>query len=174
MWTNEQYNAISAPNTGLIVSAAAGSGKTAVLVERLCRQICDNIPVQKMIVVTFTEDAANQLKNRLAQVLREKIASEPENQWLIRQQNMLGSAKISTISSFCFNIIRENINRLSVAPNFRIIESVEEDVLLKKAANAALEEFYETNIQNIKILDDYLDKKASILKRMKELESMKK
>lgn len=158
MWTNEQLDAISAPNTGLIVSAAAGSGKTAVLVERLCRQICENIPVQKMVVVTFTEDAAAQLKNRLYDAIREKIAKEPENEWLARQQNMLGSAKISTISSFCFNIIRENINRLDVSPNFRIIETAQEDILLKKAAELAIEGLYKENPCDIKILDDYFCK----------------
>lgn len=158
MWTKEQLDAINAPNTGLIVSAAAGSGKTAVLVERLCRQICENIPVQKMVIVTFTEDAAASLKNRLYDALRQKLAKEPENEWLTRQLNMLGSAKISTISSFCFNIIRENISRLNVSPNFRIIEPTHEEVLLKKAADSALEELYEKNIDDIEILSDYFCK----------------
>ncbi len=158
MWTKEQLDAICAPNTGLIVSAAAGSGKTAVLVERLCRQICDSIPVQKIVVVTFTEDAAAQLKNRLYDAIREKLGKEPENEWLARQLNMLGSAKISTISSFCFNIIRENINRLNVSPNFKIIETAQENVLLKKAADSAIEETYKTTPGDIDILSDYFCK----------------
>ncbi len=158
-WTKEQSDAISAPNTGLIVSAAAGSGKTAVLVERLCRQICENIPIQKIIVVTFTEDAASQLKNRLSEVLRQKIAQNPNDQWLVEQQNMLGSAKISTISSFCFNILRENINMLEVSPNFRIIESTEENILLQATANQTIEELYTKNPDDIKALDDYFCKK---------------
>ena len=99
-WTNEQLTAINAENASVIVSAAAGSGKTSVLVERLLRQLSDTvnkIPAETMIVVTFTRNAASEMKQRLSAVLSEQIEQYPQNIWLQRQQAMLPSAKISTI-----------------------------------------------------------------------------
>ena len=102
-WTAEQKAAIDARGCSLIVSAAAGSGKTSVLVERLMRIIKDSehqTPVEKMIVVTFTKDAAAEMKQRLASSLSKLIEENPQDGWLARQNSMLGCAAISTITSF--------------------------------------------------------------------------
>lgn len=157
-WTNEQLNAINARNTGVIVSAAAGSGKTSVLVERLIRVLSDTenkTPADRLVVVTFTNDAAAQMKQRLSDALSSKIADEPDNLWLCSQQALLRTAKISTIHSFCFDLIRENINSLDVSAGFRIIDDTEEIVLKRKAAENVFEHFYSKRPEVINRLSDF-------------------
>ena len=112
-WTEQQKEAITRRDSGLIVSAAAGSGKTSVLVERLLRILMDEspenkVPADHMIVVTFTNDAAAEMRSRLYQALDQKLQEQPENTWLYQQQIRLQNAHICTISSFCFELIREN------------------------------------------------------------------
>lgn len=144
-WTTEQQAAIDARGASFLVSAAAGSGKTSVLVERLIRLIADTetkIPVTEMAVVTFTNDAAAEMKSRLARALAERIAAEPENVWLRRQHGLLQSAKISTINSFCFDLIRDNCQALDITPTFRILEETEEKLLRIAALDAVLETWY--------------------------------
>ena len=102
-WTPEQEAAITARGASLVVSAAAGSGKTSVLVERLIRLLSDTearTPAEALVVVTFTNDAAAEVRSRLNLALTQKMTQEPENDWLRRQQTMLQSAHISTIHSF--------------------------------------------------------------------------
>ncbi len=144
-WTKEQLDAITARGTGVIVSAAAGSGKTSVLVERLLGILSDTenkIPADRLVVVTFTNDAAEQMKQRLSAALSEKIAREPGNLWLCRQQSLLRTAKISTIHSFCFDLIRENIQSLDVSAGFRILDDTEEMLLKRKAMENVFEKLY--------------------------------
>ena len=105
-WTDQQDNAINIRNASVIVSAAAGSGKTAVLTERLSQLIADrsaNVRADRIIVVTFTNDAASELRKRLDIRLRAMINEDPGNSYLLRQQILLQSAKISTINAFCFD-----------------------------------------------------------------------
>ena len=109
-WTKEQLDAIEAKDRAIVVSAAAGSGKTAVLVEKLLRILSDRedpVPADRIAVVTFTNDAAAQMKQRLTSALAAAAELEPENEWLTAQQALIPSAKISTIHSFCFSLIRE-------------------------------------------------------------------
>lgn len=157
-WTDEQLAAINVRNRGIIVSAAAGSGKTSVLVERLVRILSDTenkIPADRLAVVTFTNDAAAQMKQRLAAALTEKIASEPENLWLCNQQILLQTAKISTIHSFCFDLIRENIQALDVSAGFRILDGAEEALLMRKAAENVFEKFYKEQPEKTESLADF-------------------
>ncbi|MDE6745629.1 MAG: UvrD-helicase domain-containing protein, partial [Oscillospiraceae bacterium] len=145
-WTKEQLDAITARGTGIIVSAAAGSGKTSVLVERLLGILSDTenkMPADRLVVVTFTNDAAEQMKQRLSAALSEKIAREPDNLWLCRQQSLLRTAKISTIHSFCFDLIRENIQSLDVSAGFRILDDTEEMLLKRRAAENVFEKLYD-------------------------------
>ncbi len=145
VWTKEQLSAINARGTGIIVSAAAGSGKTSVLVERLLGILSDTenkLPADRLVVVTFTNDAAAQMKQRLSAALSEKISRSPDNQWLCRQQALLQTAKISTIHSFCFDLIRENIQSLDVSAGFRILDDAEEILLKRKAAENLFEKLY--------------------------------
>lgn len=145
-WTPEQEAAIIARGASVTVSAAAGSGKTSVLVERLTQLLADeshSYPAEKMIVVTFTNDAAGEVRKRLNQALSRKIGNEPENDWLRRQQTMLHSAKISTIHGFCFDLLREHFSALDIPSSFRIMEPKEEDELRTAAAAEVLEAFYQ-------------------------------
>lgn len=144
-WTDEQRLAIEAEGGSLIVSAAAGSGKTSVLVARLLRQLSDNekkIPVERTAVVTFTNDAAAEMKKRLNDGFAELISKNPDNSWVCRQQSMLVNAKICTIHSFCFDLIRDNIQALDISSGFRIMEENEERVIADKAVGTVIEEAY--------------------------------
>lgn len=157
-WTDEQLAAVNVRDRGIIVSAAAGSGKTSVLVERLVRILSDTenkIPADRLAVVTFTNDAAAQMKQRLAAALTEKIEAEPENLWLCNQQILLQTAKISTIHSFCFDLIRENIQSLDVSAGFRILDGAEETLLMRKAAENVFERFYKEQPEKTEALADF-------------------
>lgn len=144
-WTPQQEAAILARGASLVVSAAAGSGKTSVLVERLIRLLADEehpTPAERVVVVTFTNDAAAEVRQRLDLALSEKLESDMGNVWLRRQQTMLQSAKISTIHSFCFDLLREHFSQLGIAPGFRVIEASEENGLRADCMNIAIEQFY--------------------------------
>ncbi len=157
-WTEEQLDAINVRNTGVIVSAAAGSGKTSVLVERLIGVLSDTenkTPADRLVVVTFTNDAAAQMKQRLDDALSSRIAKEPDNLWLCSQQALLRTAKISTIHSFCFDLIRENISSLDISAGFRILDDMEESVLKNKAVENVFEQFYSKRPQIIERLSDF-------------------
>ncbi|HNX65037.1 MAG TPA: UvrD-helicase domain-containing protein, partial [Oscillospiraceae bacterium] len=163
-WTKEQYQAISARDTSLIVSAAAGSGKTSVLVERLIRQLSSSenkIPADRIIVVTFTNDAASEMKLRLNAALSKLLEQEPENEWLYEQQSLIQSANISTIHSFCFNLIRENIQSLDISSGFRIIDESEDKIILKKALDMVIEQYCSDNSEMMKRLTDFFCTKGT-------------
>ena len=141
-WTNEQEAAITARGASVTVSAAAGSGKTSVLVERLIRLLADEEekwPAERMVVVTFTQDAAGEVRHRLNEALLRRIPELPENAWLRRQQTMLQSAKISTIHSFCFDLLREHAAELDLSAGFRVMEESEENALRAETAARVVE-----------------------------------
>jgi ATP-dependent helicase/nuclease subunit A len=144
-WTERQLDAINARNTAVIVSAAAGSGKTSVLVERLLRILSDSenpTPADRIIVVTFTNDAAAQMKQRLSEAIQNKLEADPHNSWLASQQALIPSAKISTIHSFCFDMIRENVQTLDISSGFRVLDETEEGIIVKKAIENIFERMY--------------------------------
>ena len=156
-WTSQQLDAINAENRSIIVSAAAGSGKTSVLVERLIRIISDKenpVPVEKMVVVTFTNAAAAEMKQRLSAALTSKLEKNPSDRWLSRQQALLGLASISTIHSFCFNLIRDNITKLSLSSDFRILDTPEEKVYTETVLQKLIEDMYEKFPESMKLLCD--------------------
>ena len=156
-WTSDQEDAINARDGSVLVSAAAGSGKTSVLVERLIRQLADTenkIPADRMIVVTFTKDAATEMKQRLTVALSQLIEEQPDNQWLNRQQLLLQSAKIATIHSFCFELIRDNINDLELSGSFRIMEETEAKLLTARTISELLDDYYEKQPDKTELLYD--------------------
>ncbi|MGN0620823.1 MAG: helicase-exonuclease AddAB subunit AddA [Porcipelethomonas sp.] len=156
-WTDEQKSAIDAKGCSVIVSAAAGSGKTSVLVERLLRIIADNVnkvPVEKMIVATFTNDAAAEMKQRLSAALSGLIEKHPDNSWLSRQYSMIGSASISTIHSFCFELIRNNVTQLSLSAGFRIADETEEAMFRNEVLLSLMEKYYTEKSELMKILTE--------------------
>ncbi|MCQ2416345.1 MAG: helicase-exonuclease AddAB subunit AddA [Oscillospiraceae bacterium] len=145
-WTAEQEAAILARGASIVVSAAAGSGKTSVLVERLISLLADSseaYPAERIVVVTFTKDAAGEVRKRLNMELARRMREKPDNAWMRRQQTMLQSAKITTIHGFCFDLIREQFSILNVPSSFRIMEQKEEDTLREEIAAEVLEAFYQ-------------------------------
>ncbi len=145
-WTEEQKDAIRARGGTLLVSAAAGSGKTAVLVQRVLERLTDPrhpTDADRLLVVTFTRAAAAEMSGRIESELARLLEREPENASLRRQQLLLPRAHISTIDSFCADLVRQNFYRLGVAPDFRILDDSEDAVLRADAADEALREFYE-------------------------------
>lgn len=146
-WTEQQQNAIDARNTSLIVSAAAGSGKTAVLTERLVQLIADKdsgVRADRMIVVTFTNDAASELKKRLDSKLRELINDNPNDRHLLRQQILLQSARISTINSFCFDLIRDNMDENGITSGFSVLDDTDNKVIRAQAMDELIN-YYSAN-----------------------------
>ena len=141
-WTPEQEAAITARGASVVISAAAGSGKTSVLVERLTQLLTDPAyPAEKMVVVTFTNDAAGEVRARLSRALTAKVLDEPENEWLRRQQTMLQSASISTIHSYCLRLLREQFAQLDISANFRVMDETEAEELRRSCIAELLEDF---------------------------------
>ena len=140
-WTSEQLDAITDRGHSLIVCAAAGSGKTAVLVERIVRLICEGCPVDRMLVVTFTNAAASEMHPRIGDALSRAAADNPA---LAEQLMALPRASISTLHRFCGNLLREHFHALGVDPAFRIADEQECGVLARQAMEDALYACYET------------------------------
>lgn len=169
-WTDKQEQAITAKNCSVIVSAAAGSGKTSVLVERLIRQLVSTeskIPADRMVVVTFTNDAAAEMKQRLSSALSEKLRENPENTWINKQNILLQSAHISTIHSFCFDLIRENIEKFDISYGFRIMDETEYKVLLSEQIKETFEFFYENRVSEMNQIVDFFCIKSD--KKLEEI-----
>ncbi len=164
-WTAEQESAINARGCSVLVSAAAGSGKTSVLVERLIRILSDSVnrvPADRMAVVTFTKDAAAEMKQRLSAALADLTEREPENQWLSEQQLLLQSAKISTIHSFCFDLIRDNIHELELAGSFRIMDETEANLMVSGVIKEIIDSRYDTHPEMMELLyDQFCEKNDS-------------
>ena len=124
-WTEDQQKAIEARKGTLLVSAAAGSGKTAVLVERVIQRLCDSedpCGVEQLLIVTFTNAAAAQMKEKISAAIGARIALDPSNKRLRRQQLMLPCASICTIDSFCIGLVRENFHALGISPDFELLD----------------------------------------------------
>ena len=140
-WTHEQQDAITDRGHSLIVCAAAGSGKTAVLVERIVQLICEGCPVDNMLVVTFTNAAASEMRQRIGDALGKAAAQNPA---LSDQLMALPRASISTLHRFCGNLLREHFHALGIDPAFRIADEQECGVLARQAMEDALYACYET------------------------------
>ena len=127
-WTPGQRDAIEARGGTLLVSAAAGSGKTAVLVQRVIERLTDErhpTDADRLLVVTFTKAAAAEMRDRIAAQIALLLEEDPYNVRLQRQQILLARAQISTIHSFCSELVRENFYKLGVSPDFRILDDAE-------------------------------------------------
>ncbi|MGE9212598.1 helicase-exonuclease AddAB subunit AddA [Exiguobacterium aurantiacum] len=144
-WTNDQQAAIDARGSHVLVSAAAGSGKTAVLVERLASRLLDEtdeLTADRMLVVTFTNAAAAEMKRRIAKALDGALRDDPENAYIRKQRQMLNRALITTIHSFCLEVIRENYYLLDLDPAFKIAEERDLVLLQDDVLEDVLEEAY--------------------------------
>ena len=149
-WTREQLDAITDRGHSLIVCAAAGSGKTAVLVERIVQLICEGCPVEKMLVVTFTNAAAGEMRQRIGEALNKAAAENPA---LAREVMALPRASISTLHRFCSNLMREHFHVLGIDPAFRIADEQECGVLSSQAMEDALYACYEAGGEDFMAAD---------------------
>lgn len=144
-WTKQQEQAIDLHGRNLLVSAAAGSGKTAVLVERIIRMITDEsgVDVDRLLVLTFTRAAAMEMKERIAGRINRMLAENPDNTRLRRQAALLSHANITTIDSFCLRVVRDYFGELDLDPDFRVGEEGELTLLQADCMSELLEIHYE-------------------------------
>lgn len=150
-WTEEQKKVISVRDCNVLVSAAAGSGKTAVLVERIIQMISDKerpVDIDKLLVVTFTNAAAAEMRERINAAIEKKIEEDPDNLHLQKQGSLIRTAQITTLHSFCQNVIRNHFNEIDVDPGFRIGDEAELK-LLKSDVLEELFEFYYTPYEKL-------------------------
>lgn len=144
-WTEEQRQVIGLRNRSLLVSAAAGSGKTAVLVERIIQKITDTThptDIDQLLVVTFTKAAAAEMRERVMAAVDARLLEEPENSHLQKQKNLLPSAMITTIDSFCMSVLREHFDSIGLDPGFRVGDPQEMTLLKQDVAEQLLEDCY--------------------------------
>ena len=156
-WTKEQNDAIYKKDSNILVAAAAGSGKTAVLVERIIQKILtQNIDIDKLLVVTFTNAAASEMRERVLDAIYKKLDEEPENENLQKQIILLGKSNICTIHSFCLEIIKNNFFEIDLSANFRIGSEEEISLLKQEVLEEVFENLYETENENFeKLVDTY-------------------
>lgn len=145
-WTDEQKTAITASGSNILVAAAAGSGKTAVLVERIIRKITDQvnpIDIDKLLVVTFTNAAAAEMRERIGTAIAKSLDENPTSKQLQRQLTLLTKANIMTMHSFCLDVIRNNFHNIDLDPNFRIADDTESILIRQECIEELLEMKYE-------------------------------
>jgi len=155
-WTGEQLAAITEKGCNILVAAAAGAGKTAVLVERIIRKITDEnnpVDIDRLLVVTFTNAAAAEMRERIGDAIAKEIERNPASRRLQKQLTLLNRASIMTIHSFCLEVIRNNFYLLDLDPNFRIADETE-SMLLKMEA---LEELFEQKYEKDALEDEFLE-----------------
>ena len=156
-WTKEQQQAIDSRKGTILVSAAAGSGKTTVLVERVIRRLEDKekpCSADRLLIVTFTKAATAQMREKIAAALEKRLELEPDNDHLIRQRMLLPFAHISTIDSFCGELVRENFQQLGISPDFKLLEQTQLDLMQSDAADTVIEQAYRENSEAFRRLLD--------------------
>lgn len=162
-WTKEQQQVIDARGRNLLVSAAAGSGKTAVLVERIVRMVTDPdhpVDIDRLLVMTFTNAAAAEMRERIGDAL-EKRLEEPGDRNLERQTSLIHHARITTIDSFCLKLLREHFNELDIDPGFRIGDEGELLLLQADVMKELLEDYYgREDGRFLRFVDTYASGKA--------------
>ena len=144
-WTAEQETAIYTEGTDVLVSAAAGSGKTAVLVERIIQKILTKenpIDIDELLVVTFTNAAAQEMRNRVGLALEMALEEDPTSVHLKKQLSLLQRASISTLHAFCMNVVRQYAYLLDIDPGFRIANDMEADLMKQDVIDELFEEWY--------------------------------
>ncbi len=145
-WTYEQQQVISLQGRSLLVSAAAGSGKTAVLVERIIQKITNAehpIDIDRLLIVTFTNAAAAEMRERIGAAIEQAVERQPGSAHLQRQQTLLHNAQITTIHSFCLYVIRNYFHRIDLDPDFRVADEGELKLLKSDVLDRVLEQYYQ-------------------------------
>ena len=173
-WTREQQNVIDFRNRNILVSAAAGSGKTAVLVERIIQKITDEtqpVDIDRLLVVTFTKAAAAEMRERIGNAIEKRLEENPQDENLRKQQTLLHNAQITTIDSFCLFVVRNHFEEIGLEPNFRIADPGEVKLLEMDVLNEVFEREYQRHEKGLEagayedhflqLVDAYSDKRSN-------------
>ena len=163
-WTKEQQQVIELRDRDILVSAAAGSGKTAVLVERIIHKITDTqnpVDIDHILVVTFTKAAAAEMRERISGALEQKQEENPSDTNLMKQSALIHNAMITTIDSFCLFVVRNYFNEIQLEPNFRIADEGEIRLLEMDVLDEVFERAYEQSDEKfLKLIDSYSGKRS--------------
>ena len=146
-WTKEQQEAIDTRRCNLLIAAAAGSGKTAVLVERIIKIITneeDPVDIDKLLVVTFTSAAASEMRERIAKAITKALDDNPSSKNLQKQLTLLGRSNITTMHSFCLDVIKNNFHIIDLDPSFRLLDETEGVLLKSEIIEDLFEDKYES------------------------------
>lgn len=157
MWTEAQRKVIELRNRNILVSAAAGSGKTAVLVERIISMITDKehpVDIDQLLIVTFTKAAASQMRDRIGRAIEERLFRQPGNSHLQKQMTLIHSAQITTIHSFCLWVIRNYFNSIDLDPGFRVADEAELILMKSDVMEELLEEKYQAGEEDFLTLTE--------------------
>uniref|UniRef100_UPI000C24473C UvrD-helicase domain-containing protein n=1 Tax=Bacillus xiapuensis TaxID=2014075 RepID=UPI000C24473C len=159
-WTDDQWKAIMASGRDILVAAAAGSGKTAVLVERIIQKVLNEdepVDIDELLVVTFTNAAAAEMRQRIGSALEKAVEQQPVSKHLRRQLSLLNRASISTLHSFCLEVIRKYYYLIDIDPSFRIADEAEAALLRDEAIEELFEEEYgkEENEEFYRLVDTF-------------------
>ena len=162
-WTKAQESAITTLDKTLLVSAAAGSGKTATLTERIIRSLIDPCgpSISRMLIVTYTRVAAAELKVKISKALSAALAEKPKNHRLAEQMMMLGSAKICTIDSFYFDIVKNHVSHLDLSGKLRIADDAEMTILYRNEMENVIDQMYADQPNFTDFMDHFVPLKGS-------------
>lgn len=164
-WTDEQREAIEARNCNLLVAAAAGSGKTAVLVQRILSIITDEsrpVDIDKLLVVTFTNAAASEMRERIGDAISKALDEKPESDVLQRQMVLLNKSNIETMHAFCLNVIKNNVHLLDIDPSYRISDGTEAELLRQEAILELFESKYKEDKNFPQLVEYFGDNRSDI------------
>lgn len=148
-WTTDQRHAIECRKGSVLVGAAAGSGKTAVLVERVIRRLTDKdnpCSAEDLLIVTFTRAATAQMREKIGAAILKRLSEDPTDRHLRRQYMLLPFAKICTIDSFCNDLVRENFHALGISPDYSLLDNETAVIMKNDVCEAMLERAYEENL----------------------------
>ena len=163
-WTTEQQKVIDLRDRDILVSAAAGSGKTAVLVERIIQRITDKkhpVDIDRLLVVTFTKAAAAEMRERIGAAIEAQCEQYPEDMHLRRQSALLHNAMITTIDGFCLFVVRNHFEEINLDPNFRIADEGEMKLLEQDVMQEVFEGQYANQAESfLHLIDAYAGKRS--------------
>lgn len=154
-WTKPQMDFINSQKGPILVSAAAGSGKTSAIVERVANRLCDEknpMPADKLLMTTFSVAAADEMLTRIEAILDKKSAEMPENEFIASQCERINEAQIGTIHSFCFKMIRENFSHLDLSCDFRVADENETEMIMYSCADKVVKDAYAEDDENFYLL----------------------
>lgn len=157
-FTPEQQKVIELRDSSILVSAAAGSGKTAVLTERIVREVCDEehpVDIDRLLIVTFTNAAAAEMRERIAAKIAERMEETPDSAHIQRQATLLHNAQITTIDSFCLFLLRNHFNEIGLDPAFRIADEGEVKLMQQDVLKELIEDSYASGNEDFRYCVEY-------------------